>query len=118
MLIRLCQGSESDAPPLEVTQFHYTAWPDHDVPSNTSSMLNIIKRIRKHHPYADASPLLVHCSAGVGRTGTFIILDIMLERIKTEKSFNIYEILQQLRKGRVFMVQSLIGNDLIQRLLY
>ena len=102
------QGSEPGAPPLEVTQFHYTVWPDHGVPSNTSAMLNIIKRIRKLHPYSDPQPLLVHCSAGVGRTGTFIVLDIMLERMKAEKSFNIYAVVQQLRKERVFMVQSLV----------
>ena len=95
-------------PPLEVTQLHFTTWPDHGVPSNTSTMLNVIRRVRKLHPYSDTRPLLVHCSAGVGRTGTFIVLDSMLERMNTEKSFNILEFVQQLREQRVFMVQSLV----------
>ena len=91
-----------------MTQLHFTAWPDHGVPSNTSIMLNIIRRVRKLHPYSDSRPLLVHCSAGVGRTGTFIVLDSMLERMNTEKSFNVLEFVQQLREQRVFMVQSLV----------
>ena len=91
-----------------MTQLHFTAWPDHGVPSNTSIILNIIRRVRQLLPYSDPRPLLVHCSAGVGRTGTFIVLDTMLERMKTNKSFNIYEFIQQLREERVFTVQSLV----------
>ena len=106
------QSLEPDVSPLEVTQLHFTAWPDHGVPSNTSIMLNIIRRVRKLHPYSDSQPLLVHCSAGVGRTGTFIVLDSMLERMKNEKSINIFEFVQQLREERVFMVQSLVRKML------
>jgi protein tyrosine phosphatase len=75
-------------------------------------MLNIIRRVRKIHPYSNPQPLLVHCSAGVGRTGTFIVLDTMLKRMKSEKSLNILEFVQQLREERTFMVQSLVKfND-------
>ena len=102
------QDDEPHIPPFEVTQLHFTAWPDHGVPSNTSVMLNIIRRVRKLHAYSNPTPLMVHCSAGVGRTGTFIVLDSMLERMKKEKSFNIHEFVQQLREERVWMVQSLV----------
>ena len=97
-----------------MTQLHFTAWPDHGVPDNTSVMLNIIRRVRKLHPYSDPRPLLVHCSAGVGRTGTFIVLDSMLERMKTEKSFNIFEFVTNLRKGRISMVQTLVTKQTIK----
>ena len=102
------QTSEPGTLPLEVTQLHSTAWPDHGVPENMSVMLSIIRRVRRFHPYSSPKPLLVHCSAGVGRTGTFIVLDSMLERMKTEKSFNIFEFIWQLRAERVEMVQSLV----------
>ena len=109
----LSQDDEPDIPLLEVTQFHFTAWPDHGVPSNTSVMLNIIRRVRKLHPYSDPAPLLVHCSAGVGRTGTFIVLDSMLERMKTEESFDIFEFVQRCRQERVLTVQTLVKYVLL-----
>ena len=75
------------SPPLEVT----LGWPDHGVPSNAFATINFIRRVRKAHPYSNQDTLLVHCSAGVGRTDTFITLDSMLERIRVEKTINIYE---------------------------
>ena len=54
--------------------------------------------------------MLVHCSAGVGRTGSFITLDYMLERIKTEPTINIYEFVTNLRKQRMLMVQTLVST--------
>ena len=84
------------------------AWPDHGVPNNAISMVNFIKRVRKAHPYSRQDLLLVHCSAGVGRTGTFITLDSMMERIKTEDTINIFEFVIDLRKQRVLMVQTLV----------
>ena len=52
--------------------------------------------------------MLVHCSAGVGRTCTFILLDSMLERMKAESTVNVYEFLHNMRAKRVFMVQTLV----------
>ena len=54
--------------------------------------------------------MVVHCSAGVGRTGTFIALSILLEKIKTESAINVFECVNQLRKKRLFMVQALVGR--------
>ena len=100
---------QGEDPPHEVTQFHYLAWPDHGVPSNAFSMIKFIRRVRKTHPYAKQGILLVHCSAGVGRTGTFITLDSMLERSKVEKNINIHEFVMDLRKQRVLMVQTSVS---------
>ena len=102
------QTSKPQLPPFEVTQFHFVAWPDHGVPDNCAVMLNFIRRVRKLHPYSDPCPLLVHCSAGVGRTGTFIVLDTMIERMKEEDTLNVYDYVKQLREQRVLMVQTLV----------
>jgi netrin-G3 ligand len=88
------------------------AWPDHGVPDNAISMVNFIKRVRKTHPYSKQDLLLVHCSAGVGRTGTFITLDSMLERIKAKAGINIFEFVSNLRKQRVLMVQTQVPINL------
>ena len=92
-----------------MTLFHYLGWPDHGVPVNAISMINFIRRVRRSHPYSNTCTMVVHCSAGVGRTGTFITLDYMLERIKTDNSLNIFEFVTGLRKQRVLMVQTLVS---------
>ena len=81
-------------------------------------MVNFIKRVRKAHPYDRQDLLLVHCSAGVGRTGTFITLDSMLERIKAESSINIYEFVSTLRKQRVLMVQTIVSANYLFSLFW
>ena len=102
------QTSEPDEKPLSVTQYHFTSWPDHGVPKFATSIISFIRRVQKAHDKDKGNPLLVHCSAGVGRTGTFILLDSMLERIKAEKTVNVYEFLMGLRQKRVLMVQTLV----------
>jgi len=96
-----------------VTQFHYTAWPDHSVPKVTNFLLSFIKCVQKEHKKELGVPLLVHCSAGVGRTGTFITLDAMLERICSEDSVNVYEFVKEMRQRRMFMVQTLVSRQFI-----
>ena len=54
-----------------LTQLHYTGWPDHGVPSNVKPILNIIKKFRAIVPYGNDVPIVIHCSAGCGRTGEF-----------------------------------------------
>ena len=104
------QTTSPRSPPLKVAQFHFTGWPDHGVPQNGVTLINFIKRVRTAHPFSDSRPLLVHCSAGVGRTGAFIVLDSMLQRMKVEENLNIYEFFKQLRAQRVLMVQTQVHN--------
>ena len=96
--------------PGDVTLLHYLGWPDRGVPPKTISMINFIRRVRKSHPYSNTDLMVVHCSAGVGRTGTFITLDYMLERIKIDKSINTFQFVSELRKQRVLMVQTLVSS--------
>jgi protein tyrosine phosphatase len=102
----LVNTSKSESGRLDVTHYHFLAWPDHGVPADKTVMLAFIRRVRQIHP-PEGPPLIVHCSAGVGRTGTFITLDTMLQRLdKKEESLNIYEFLVNMRKSRVLMVQT------------
>ena len=94
---------------LKVTQYHFTSWPDHGVPKFATSLISFIRRVQKGHNKDAGRPLLVHCSAGVGRTGTFITLDAMLERIKGDKTVNVYEFVRNMRQRRVLMVQTLVS---------
>ena len=103
------QTVEPEGQPLSVTQYHFTSWPDHGVPMFATALISFIRRVQKVHNKDEGIPLLVHCSAGVGRTGTFILLDSMLERIQAEKMVNVYAFLVGLRKKRVHMVQTLTG---------
>ena len=89
-----------------VTQLHYTAWPDHGVPENVMSLIGFIRRVRKHHPASLDQPLLVHCSAGVGRTGTFVLLDMMMQQMKAVGTLSVHQCLRKLRAQRMNMVQT------------
>ncbi|XP_053742958.1 protein tyrosine phosphatase receptor type Fa isoform X4 [Synchiropus splendidus] len=89
----------------EVRQFQFMAWPDHGVPEYPTPTLAFLRRIKACNP-PDAGPMMVHCSAGVGRTGCFIVIDAMLERMKHEKSVDIYGHVTCMRAQRNYMVQT------------
>ncbi|XP_030891369.1 receptor-type tyrosine-protein phosphatase S [Leptonychotes weddellii] len=89
----------------EVRQFQFTAWPDHGVPEYPTPFLAFLRRVKTCNP-PDAGPVVVHCSAGVGRTGCFIVIDAMLERIKPEKTVDVYGHVTLMRSQRNYMVQT------------
>ncbi|KAJ1060575.1 hypothetical protein K5549_015821, partial [Capra hircus] len=89
----------------EVRQFQFTAWPDHGVPEYPTPFLAFLRRVKTCNP-PDAGPIVVHCSAGVGRTGCFIVIDAMLERIKPEKTVDVYGHVTLMRSQRNYMVQT------------
>ena len=88
----------------EVKQFQYIAWPDHGVPEHPAPFLQFLRRISAINT-PDAGPVITHCSAGVGRTGAFIVIDSMLERLKHEETVDIYGHVTCLRSQRNYMVQ-------------
>ncbi|XP_061653479.1 receptor-type tyrosine-protein phosphatase S-like isoform X1 [Phyllopteryx taeniolatus] len=89
----------------EVRQFQFTAWPDHGVPEYPTPFLNFLRRVKACNP-PDAGPIIAHCSAGVGRTGCFIVIDAMLERIRHERTADIYGHVTLMRSQRNYMVQT------------
>ncbi|XP_077463802.1 protein tyrosine phosphatase receptor type Fa [Stigmatopora argus] len=89
----------------EVRQFHFLAWPDHGVPEHPASTLAFVRRV-KACDSPDAGPTVVHCSAGVGRTGCFVAIDAMLERMRREGSVDVHGYVSRLRAQRNYMVQT------------
>ncbi|XP_077100377.1 receptor-type tyrosine-protein phosphatase H-like isoform X2 [Siphateles boraxobius] len=90
-----------------VKHFHFTAWPDHGVPFGTDELIMFRGRVRQHMENSyTAGPTVVHCSAGVGRTGTLIALDVLLQQLDREKAVGIAAFVQQMRLCRPLMVQT------------
>ncbi|XP_053379859.1 receptor-type tyrosine-protein phosphatase S-like [Mercenaria mercenaria] len=86
-------------------QLHYTAWPDKSVPLEVTSLVEFRQRV-KAVPVTFDGPIIVHCSAGVGRTGTYIALDQLTEEGKCEGSVDVFNCVNRMREQRVNMVQT------------
>uniref|UniRef100_A0A8C4RMK2 Uncharacterized protein n=1 Tax=Erpetoichthys calabaricus TaxID=27687 RepID=A0A8C4RMK2_ERPCA len=90
-----------------IKHFHFTAWPDHGVPENADLLIRFRNLVREHIDQSQRnSPTVVHCSAGVGRTGTLIALDHVIHQIDRTNSVNVYKIICDLRMHRPLMVQT------------
>ncbi|XP_071942635.1 tyrosine-protein phosphatase 10D-like isoform X2 [Antedon mediterranea] len=88
-----------------VRHFSYLAWPDHGVPDSTDTILKFVNNVRRQIP-KDGTPTLVHCSAGVGRTGTFICLDRLVQHMREHDYVDIFGIVCEMRMSRNLMVQT------------
>uniref|UniRef100_A0A8C7M7Z6 protein-tyrosine-phosphatase n=1 Tax=Oncorhynchus kisutch TaxID=8019 RepID=A0A8C7M7Z6_ONCKI len=88
-----------------VTQFHFTSWPDFGVPFTPIGMLKFLKKVKTCNPQY-SGPIVVHCSAGVGRTGTFIVIDAMLDMMNTERKVDVFGFVTRIRAQRCQMVQT------------
>ncbi|XP_053722624.1 receptor-type tyrosine-protein phosphatase H-like isoform X2 [Synchiropus splendidus] len=90
-----------------VKHFHFTAWPDHGVPQTTSVLIKFRRLVRQHiQEEMSTAPTVVHCSAGVGRTGTLIALDVLLQQLEQEKAVDIHGFVHKMRLRRPHMVQT------------
>ncbi|KYN13534.1 Tyrosine-protein phosphatase non-receptor type 11 [Trachymyrmex cornetzi] len=104
-----------------IYHYHFQAWPDHGVPSDPGCVLNFLHDVNARQESIAASlvpkdqdepcigPILVHCSAGIGRTGTFIVIDMILDQIKLhglDCEIDIQRTVQRVRARRSGMVQT------------
>ncbi|XP_053512741.1 receptor-type tyrosine-protein phosphatase H [Artibeus jamaicensis] len=92
---------------LSVRQFHYVAWPDHGVPHTPDPLLAFRKVLRQwldQNP--GGGPPIVHCSAGVGRTGTLIALDVLLRQLERQGFVGPFSYVSKMRQSRPMMVQT------------
>ncbi|XP_056399931.1 receptor-type tyrosine-protein phosphatase H isoform X2 [Hyla sarda] len=90
-----------------VRHFHYTAWPDHGVPDSTSSIMQFHNLVREYMDQRKSNgPTVVHCSAGVGRTGTLIALDYLIQQNEREHRIGVYGFVEKMRMNRNLMVQT------------
>jgi len=107
----------------------YIGWDDHRVPEHTNGVLKLFDLINEHRKKHDNEfgPLAVHCAAGIGRTGTFIALHILIERMKAHKQqlksenyfdFNIYNVVKELKRHRIGMVQQKEQYTWLYRVIY
>nr|XP_027194856.1 tyrosine-protein phosphatase 10D-like [Dermatophagoides pteronyssinus] len=89
-----------------VRHFHFTTWPDFGVPEPPNTLVKFVRSFRERITTDNNKPIVVHCSAGVGRSGTFIALDRILQHIKKYDTVDIFGIVHEMRKERVWMVQN------------
>ncbi|KAM7286676.1 hypothetical protein ISCGN_030441 [Ixodes scapularis] len=99
-----------------VKQYHFTAWPDHGVPAHPLSLIEMVELAKAHAPSSRA-PLLLHCSAGVGRTGTIVLLESALEMARAEKRVDVMGLLYKLRQQRVNLVETLEQYEFVHEAL-
>lgn len=89
-----------------VTQFHFLSWPDLNVPSTPKPLLEFRRKVNKCFR-GRASPVVVHCSGGVGRTGTYILIDMVLNKMmRGAKEIDIAATVEHLRDQRPSMVKT------------
>ncbi|XP_066205090.1 tyrosine-protein phosphatase non-receptor type 20 isoform X1 [Saccopteryx leptura] len=103
-IIRIFQVvRKSTGASLFVKHLQFTNWPDHGTPAPAEGFIKYVRYVRKSHL---TGPIVVHCSAGVGRTGVFLCVDVVLCAIEKNFSFNIGNIVAQMREQRSGMVQT------------
>nr|XP_023408694.1 tyrosine-protein phosphatase non-receptor type 9 isoform X2 [Loxodonta africana] len=102
----------------QVTHFQFLSWPDYGVPSSAASLIDFLRVVRNQQRLAVSSmgarakgqspepPIVVHCSAGIGRTGTFCSLDICLAQLEELGTLNVFQTVSRMRTQRAFSIQT------------
>ena len=99
--------------PRQIHHYHYLQWKDFNAPEHAPAMLKFVKRINE--AWSGSSPILVHCSAGVGRSGTLIAIDSLTQCMEEEGSVSIFQTVSDLRHQRNYLVQSVKQYQFVYR---
>ncbi|XP_064863694.1 tyrosine-protein phosphatase non-receptor type 13 isoform X3 [Oncorhynchus nerka] len=103
-VIRLIEVKDIQTEEIQrVTHLNYTGWPDHGTPSQPEQLLTFISYMRHIH---QSGPIITHCSAGIGRSGTLICVDVVLGLISKDADFDISDVVRNMRLQRQGMVQT------------
>ena len=94
-----------------VKHYHYISWPDFGVPQSVSPFMTLNRRVMSSWNRTNKRPIIVHCSAGVGRSGTFVAVDMALEQADKEGKVDIAGIVTRMRQQRMKMVQTDVSFD-------
>ncbi|XP_042346314.1 tyrosine-protein phosphatase non-receptor type 2a isoform X2 [Plectropomus leopardus] len=94
----------------EIYHFHYTTWPDFGVPESPASFLNFLFKVRESGSLGpEHGPSVVHCSAGIGRSGTLALVDtclVLMAKRKNPSSVDIQKVLLDMREYRMGLIQT------------
>nr|XP_005986138.1 PREDICTED: tyrosine-protein phosphatase non-receptor type 11-like [Latimeria chalumnae] len=97
-------------PPRHIWHYQYLSWPDHGVPNEPGGVLSFLDQVnRTQQSILHTGPIIVHCSAGIGRTGTIIVIDILIDIIERQGldcDIDIPKTIQMVRRQRSGMVQT------------
>ncbi|XP_018973706.1 tyrosine-protein phosphatase non-receptor type 6 isoform X2 [Cyprinus carpio] len=97
-------------PARTITHYQYLSWPDHGVPQEPGGVLSFLEQVnRKQHALSSAGPMVIHCSAGIGRTGTIVVIDMLIDNIDAkglDSDIDIQKCIQMVREQRSGMVQT------------
>ncbi|XP_047484446.1 receptor-type tyrosine-protein phosphatase epsilon-like isoform X2 [Penaeus chinensis] len=100
----------------EVKQYQFLAWPDHGVPLHAYSLAQMVANIRAED--MSDGPLLVHCSAGIGRTGTILLVLHALDQLEAAGLVSMRDGLLELRKARPLLVENVVQYRFAHQLLH
>ena len=98
-----------------VVHLHFLRWRDKSVPDDLFSLLAFRRKVRSLDAVA-SGPLLIHCSAGVGRTGTYMALDMLLDEARQSGEVDILDVVSHLRRQRMTLVQTKVSPSLHEHL--
>ncbi|XP_071087460.1 uncharacterized protein [Haliotis cracherodii] len=103
-ITKLAIENEKESERRDVYHLHFTSWPDHGVP-DTAALLDFMWRVKVIYGQ-QTEPIIVHCSAGIGRTGTYIAVESLVEQAKTEGVVDVVSFVSNMRGQRKNMIQT------------
>eukprot|EP00049_Salpingoeca_infusionum_P020372 m.363948 g.363948 ORF g.363948 m.363948 type:complete len:687 (+) comp24830_c0_seq1:60-2120(+) len=108
---RFIMINQSSGEKREIVHYLYTAWPDHGVPNSAQELLHFRHVVYKE--WTPKTPVVIHCSAGVGRTGTFIAVDTLIRSLEVKALATPHQVVNDMRKNRNYLVQTLVQYQFV-----